>query len=239
MSRALKITIGILAALVVFAAVTLPGLRQAVRRLGNPPRTEEEARREVMQPPISTPTDVKVKAQLYWISPDSSASLAPSTVELPLSSDPVERSKQLITALITDAPTADRRTLPADTTLLAFYLQPDGTAIADFSDELATETPSGILSEKMVVDSIAQTLGANVSGIHRLKILIHGEQADTLAGHLDLSGFFPVPSAASASATPAPATPSPNAPSPATQPSKTPTAVPTTSPAAPSPKLSR
>jgi Sporulation and spore germination len=221
-SRALKITIGILAVLVVFAVVTLPSLRQAVERLGKTPRTEEQARREVMQPPISTPTDVKVKAGLYWISAKSSASLEASTVELPLSSDPVERSKQLLTALIADAPAPERRTLPADATLLAFYLQPDGTAIADFSDELSTETPSGILGEEMAVDSIVQTLGANVNGIRRLKILIHGQEADTLAGHLDLSGFFPVSSAGSGST---PATPVP--PAPATKRSKPPASIPT------------
>ena len=42
------------------------------------------------------------------------------------------------------------------------------------------------------VDSIVRTLGANIDRISRLKILIRGQEADTLAGHLDLSIFFPV-----------------------------------------------
>jgi hypothetical protein len=42
------------------------------------------------------------------------------------------------------------------------------------------------------VDSIVRTLGANLSNVYRLKILIRGQEADTLAGHLDLSGFFNV-----------------------------------------------
>jgi Sporulation and spore germination len=100
--------------------------------------------------------------------------------------------------LMTNPPTPDQRTLPADALLLSFYILPDGTAIADFSDALASETPSGILSETMAVDSIARTLESNVSGLHRLKILIHGQEVDTLAGHVDLSGFFDLnsPSAA-------------------------------------------
>jgi Sporulation and spore germination len=118
--------------------------------------------------------------------------LEPSQVELPLSADPVQRSKQLIAALITQAPTPAQSTLPADATLLQFYLLPDGTAIADFSDALGTQTPSGILSEQMAVDSIVRTLGAGVSQVHQLKILIHGQETETLAGHLDLTGFFPV-----------------------------------------------
>jgi hypothetical protein len=84
------------------------------------------------------------------------------------------------------------RTLPPDAVLLAFYLLPDGTGIADFSEALATSVPSGIASEQMAVDSIARTLEANVPQVRRLKILIHGQEVETLAGHLDLTGTFVV-----------------------------------------------
>jgi hypothetical protein len=191
-SRGLKTTIVILAVLVLFGLITLPSLRQAIQRISATQRTEEQAHRDVMQTPISTPTDVKAKAQMYWLSSTSPVSLEATTIELPLSADPVERSKQLIVALITRAPTPNQRTLPPDALLLAFYLQPDGTGVADFSDALSAETPSGIQSEQLAVDSIAQTLGANVGIIRQLKILIHGQEADTLAGHLDLSGLFSV-----------------------------------------------
>ena len=205
MSRGLKTTIAILAALVVLGLITLPSLRRAIQRISRSPRTEEQARREVMQIPISTPTDVEVQAQMYWLSPTSPAALEATPIELPLSADPVERSKQLVNALIVRAPAPERRTLPADATLLAFYIQPDGTAIADFSDTLSSGTPSGILSEQLAVDSITQTLGANMTSIRQLKILIHGQGAETLAGHLDLSSLFPVPSLESANAPAAPA----------------------------------
>ena len=205
MSRGLKTTIAILAALVVLGLITLPSLRRAIQRISRSPRTEEQSRREVMQIPISTPTDVKVQAQMYWLSPNSPAALEATPIELPLSADPVERSKQLVNALIVRAPAPERRTLPADATLLAFYIQPDGTAIADFSDTLSSGTPSGILSEQLAVDSITQTLGANMTSIRQLKILIHGQGAETLAGHLDLSSLFPVPSLESANAPAAPA----------------------------------
>jgi Sporulation and spore germination len=204
-SRGLKTTIAILSVLVVFGLITLPSLRQAMQRISATQRTEEQARHDVMQVPVSTPTDVKVKAQMYWLSATSPASLEATTIELPLSADPVERSKQLILALMANAPSTSQRTLPPDALLLAFYLQPGGTGVADFSDALSSETPSGIQSEQLAVDSIARTLGANVNVIHQLKILIHGQEVETLAGHLDLSGLFPVspPSAADAVAAPA------------------------------------
>jgi len=42
----------------------------------------------------------------------------------------------------------------------------------------------------MAVDSIAQTLESNVPTLRRLKVLIHGQEVDTLAGNVDLTGFF-------------------------------------------------
>ena len=192
MSRGLKITIVVLSALVVLSLITLPGLRQAMQRIRRSPVPEQQARREVMQSPISTPTDVKVRAQMYWQSAAAPGSLEATPVDIALSADPAQRCKQLLGALISMVPRPEQRTLPADATLLAFYVQPDGTGIADFSDEISTGTPSGILSEQLAVDSVVQTIGANVSGILRLKILIHGQDADTLAGHLDISGLFPI-----------------------------------------------
>src|SRR5438034_1291056 len=84
------------------------------------------------------------------------------------------------------------RTLPPDAVLLAFYILPDGTAIADFSEALATSIPSGIASEQLAVDSMARTLEASVPEVKRLRILIHGQEVETLAGHVDLTGTFVV-----------------------------------------------
>jgi hypothetical protein len=136
------------------------------------------------------PGEPRVKAKLFWASGNGDGTLVDSTVELPLSSDPVLRSKQVLNTLLAGPVDADLRTLPPDAVLLAFYLLPNGTAIADFSEPLATATPSGIQSEQMAVDSITRTLEANVSNVQRLKVLIHGQEVETLAGHLDLTGTF-------------------------------------------------
>jgi len=183
---------GVLAAAVLVAVIYLPGLRSRLRDLQSTPQSEEAARRAVTQAPIVTPTDISVSARMYWASAKIAGALEPVEIKLPLSADPVQRSRQLIDALVNDVPSAAQRTLPADATLLAFYLLPDGTAFADFADTLSTGTPSGILSEQMAVDSLLQTLAAGVPQIRRIKILLHGQEADTLAGHLDLTGFFPV-----------------------------------------------
>ena len=210
MGRYVKIGLVCLVIGVIVGLISFRGLHRRVQHLAEIQSADEKARHEVLAPPISTPTDVTAKAQIFWASgPDS---VAPVEVEVPLSADPVERSKQLLRKLISDPPSADQRTLPADATLQDFYVLPDGTAVADFSDAVASEMPSGILSEQLAVDSIARTLEINVPGLRRLKILIHGQEVDTLAGNVDLTGFFDLnssppeaPSSATRSASPPPA----------------------------------
>lgn len=188
MTRNWKIFIAILIVGVLVGLISLRGLHRRMARLAQTEVTEEQARHEVLAPPVSTPSDVTVKARIFWAAGPNG--IAPVEIELPLSADPVQRSRQLLRALIVDPPTPDQRTIPTDAELLGFYILPDGTAIADFSDTLSTETPSGILSERMAVNSIARTLESNVAGLRRLKILIHGQEVDTLAGNVDLTGFF-------------------------------------------------
>jgi len=200
-TRNWKIFIVVLAVGVAIGLVSFRSLHRRMKRLAQTEVTEEQARHELLAPQVSTPTDAPVKATIFWAGgPDS---LAPVGIELPLSADPAQRSRQLLHALIADPPTPDQRTLPADTEVLGFYILPDGTAIADFSDALSTETPSGILSERMAVDSIIGTLENNVAGLRRLKILIHGQEVDTLAGHIDLTGFFDLNSPTQRTAPPA------------------------------------
>ncbi len=203
MSRRVKLAIAALVVAVLIGGFYFPKLRQRVLRMSRPAGTEEQARREVTQPPIATPSDVKGQAKLFWASATAPGTLESVVVELPLSADPLQRSKQLIRALVADVPSPEQRTLPADVTLVEFYLLPDGTAVADFSDALSTETPSGILSEQVALDSIARTLAANVEPVRRLKVLVHGQEAETLAGHLDLTGFFPLRAVAPDPAAPA------------------------------------
>lgn len=185
--------IALLVFAVLAAVIYLPILRKHMKRAARlQEQSEEQARRELTQAVPINPGDPRVKAQLFWISDEDNSALTPVVVELPLSSDPVLRSKQVLNTLLAGPVDVDQRTLPPDAVLLALYILPDGTAIADFSEALATSTPSGIASEQMAVDSMTRTLGANVPQVKRLKILIHGQEVETLAGHVDLTGAFAV-----------------------------------------------
>jgi len=189
---------GLLAA-VIAAALYFPALRRQVDKAKQiTEKTAEQARRELLPPTPVTSGDPKVKAKMFWGSKSEDGSLEAVTVELPLSKDPVLRAKQILNTLLAGPVDLESRTLPPDAALLAFYILPDGTAIADFSEALATAIPSGIQSEQLAVDSITRTLEANVPQVQRLKILIHGQEVETLAGHLDLTQTIPVSTAAPA-----------------------------------------
>ena len=178
---------------VIAAAIYVPVLRKRMGRAARQQQqSEEQARRELIQPIPVNPSDPRMKAKFFWASDTDESTLAPAVAELTLSNDPVLRSKQVLNTLLAGPVDAELRTLPPDAVLLAFYLMPDGTAIADFSEALATSTPSGIMSEQLAVNSMARTLEANVPQVQRLKILIHGQEVETLAGHLDLTGTFVV-----------------------------------------------
>src|ERR1700757_543689 len=194
---------------VLSAAIYFPILRKRVKtaaKITQP--SEEQARRELTQAVAPNPSDPVVKVKMFWVSPEDESALAPVTIPLALSKDPVLRAKLVLNTLLAGPVDSDLRTLPPDAALLSFYLLPDGSAVADFSEALATSSPSGIQSEQLAVDSIARTLEANVPQVQRLKILIHGQEVETLAGHLDLTGTFIVntkPAQPAADKVPAPA----------------------------------
>ena len=193
--------IAMLAIAVFIAALYVPVLRRRLHQAKDVATvSEEQARRELTQPSPANPNGPVAKAKLYWSAGARDGSLMPVSIDLPLAMDPAPRGKQVLNTLLAGPIDAELRTLPPDAVLLAFYMLPDGTADADFSEAMATSTPSGIQSEQMAIDSISKTLEANVPQVKLLKILIHGQEVDTLAGHLDLTRTFLV----NAKATPMP-----------------------------------
>jgi hypothetical protein len=191
--------IAMLVLAVIIAAGYFSVLKRHLRQSAQvAPKSEEQVRRELTQPATASAGEPMGKAKLFWSSGAGDGSLMAVNVDLRLSMDPVLRSKQVLNTLLAGPVDAELRTLPPDAVLLAFYLLPDGTGVADFSEALATATPSGIESEQMAVDSITKTLEANVPQVRWLKILVHGQEVDTLAGHLDLTRTFLVNARATA-----------------------------------------
>ncbi len=189
--RHLRITILLLIAWALIVVFFLPGITGRLSRLSTwgDGGVEQQARREVIRAPAAEPAGPAAKARLFWAAPSGDA-VEPTEVELALDSSPQERAHQVLDALIAKAPSLAQRTLPAEAEVLEVYVLPDGTAVVDFSSAIGASLPSGIRSERLAIESITRTLAANVESLWRVKILIQGQEADTLAGHADLTGYF-------------------------------------------------
>ena len=80
------------------------------------------------------------------------------------------------------------RLFPADTVVRATYLLPGGTVIVDLGGSTLTQGwGTGSHQELMSVYSLVHTLTANFADARRVRVLVNGTPAETLAGHISLA----------------------------------------------------
>ncbi len=101
------------------------------------------------------------------------------------SDDPVLFCRQIVDALIKGPHSDLLGTIPSATEIRAVYID-EKTAYVDFTREVAASHPGGVRSELMTIYSIVNTLVLNVDGVDQVKILIGGQDAETLSGHIDI-----------------------------------------------------
>jgi len=106
------------------------------------------------------------------------------------SGDPVGYARSIVEALIKGPQNSLVRTLAADTELRAIYIIPDGACYVDLSQTAGKHHPGGCNSELLTIYSVVNSLILNVPEINRVKLLIDGKEAQTLAGHMDLEFPF-------------------------------------------------
>jgi spore germination protein GerM len=85
---------------------------------------------------------------------------------------------------------------PRDSEVRATFLLPDGTAFVDLGGPTLTQGwGTGSHEELMAVYSIVSTVTTNFPEVKRVRILVNGEPAETLAGHISLRrALVPMPS---------------------------------------------
>ena len=83
-----------------------------------------------------------------------------------------------------------RKTVPEGTKINALFILDDGRAFIDFDKNIRTLRDYSAQSEMLTIYSIVNSLILNIEEINRVKILIQGETAQTLSGHIDLDCFY-------------------------------------------------
>jgi hypothetical protein len=140
-------------------------------------------------PPVSGPTE---QVTLY-IAYDDAGELLPQSYSVPLPQDLQERAQEIMRVLLNHY--LDKNSphpIPPGSEVRDVYLIQPGLAVIDLNAEFANGHRSGILVEELTVASLVETLAANVPGITRVKILVDGQERDSLAGHADLSSTYDV-----------------------------------------------
>ncbi len=142
-----------------------------------------------VHPPASGPTETVT----LYVADDAAGMLRPRSAQIPLPGGRQQRAEELLRALlrIYQQPGAAHPLAPAADIRSIFLVDP-GAAVIDLNAAFADQHRSGILSEQLTVNSLVETLAANVPGIQRVNILVEGKTRDTLAGHADLSESFDV-----------------------------------------------
>ena len=141
-------------------------------------------------PPVSGPTE----AVSLYVAYDDVGVIRSRSARIPLPAGRQERAAQILRTLLAlylDKPSP--HPLAAGSDLRDVYLVDPGLAVVDINSAFANGHRSGILIEELTLVSLVQTLSSNIPGIARVKILVDGNQRDTLAGHADLSNFYDVP----------------------------------------------
>jgi hypothetical protein len=142
-------------------------------------------------PPAAAPAapsagpERKIKATLYYVSEDG-LSLAGAEREIPFGEPIVDQARRIIEAQLREAPPPLASAIPAGTTLRGLFISDRGDAFVDLSGDVTTKHLGGALDELFTVYVIVNALTVNLPAITRVQILIDGQEADTLAGHVDL-----------------------------------------------------
>jgi hypothetical protein len=102
------------------------------------------------------------------------------------SGDALDYARSIVEALIKGPQNPLVRTIAVDTQLRAIYLVPNGICYVDLSPAVREKHPGGCNSELLTIYSVVNSLILNIPEIKRVKLLIDGNEVQTLAGHIDL-----------------------------------------------------
>jgi spore germination protein GerM len=183
-------------------AVGIFYLRSLARRIfvENRPKGEQEAHAQLSAAALQSPTGSSQTVALYFPS-YTKGTLVGEARQIAWASNDTDRIRQVILGLIEGSRKGASRVIAPASNIRAVFLVPDGTAFIDLSSEALTDFESGIESESLAIYSIVNSVAANVPTVKKVKILIQGQEVDTLDGHADLTGFF-VPDASRISGSP-------------------------------------
>lgn len=170
---------GMIAAAAGLAWVLFVGLpRWSSGRAGSPAATASAAGAEA-------PSLRKIKAHLFYVA-EGGDKLTSVERDVPYGESPAEQARAIVEAQLAPVEAPLLSAIPPGTTLRAIFVTARGQAFLDLSGEVSKAHPGGSLNEQLTVYALVDALTANLPAILEVQLLINGQEADTLAGHIDL-----------------------------------------------------
>jgi hypothetical protein len=96
-----------------------------------------------------------------------------------------EQAREIVKALVAGSKAGNVATLPEKAEVQGVRIRKDGTAEVSFGRALVSAHPGSTASEAATVQSLANTLSANIPAVKRVQILADGKEMATIRGHLD------------------------------------------------------
>ena len=164
------------------AGSALPGTRTPGARL-----RPALARGALDASPVPVPAARKKTVIKLYFEGAEDAQLYPEEREADETIEPAARARLVLEELVKGSARELLPTVPQGTSVHEVYLDPAGVAYVDFSHEIRDSHMGGSEGEIMTVESVVNSVVANVPEVSAVQILIEGRPVATLAGHLDLS----------------------------------------------------
>jgi hypothetical protein len=140
---------------------------------------------------IAPPANGSATPVVLYVASDADGSLRKMQINVVLPAERTERARSILRALLAQyLKEGSPHHIGEHADIVDVYLLDDGSAVVDANSTFADAHPSGVLAEELTVASLVVTLNANDNKIQRVKILVNGQERDTLAGHADLRRFY-------------------------------------------------
>jgi hypothetical protein len=130
--------------------------------------------------------DEPLMATLYYPAGDL---LTPVSAALKRRPDAQSQAREAILSLFADQRAAQAAGL-AEVKLRALYLDAAGVAYLDLALAAQKDVKASAWEELLALYALVNTLTQNFEEIKQVRFLLNGREAQTLAGHLDLTGAF-------------------------------------------------
>jgi hypothetical protein len=157
---------------------------------------KRNAESSIAAPPAQTlapPPSGPAQQMTLDVADDEADSLHAVVISSALPSDAGERARLALHSLIARYLQPDsQHPLGAGADVQEVYLLDPASAVVNLSPQFAGTHRSGIEVEQLSIFSMVLTLKAQLPQLTRVRFLVDGKSRDTLAGHVDLSGWFDV-----------------------------------------------